>query len=215
MLVRRRNEKTDRVEYALVARKKKDKSGRRKVLYWFGPNKPSTKEFQKQESRIQYFKHVRGQHCPTLTITSEQASQLTLASIYLPPVSRLKGLRGTLARVAQSVYDDWGPDEDGNIWCRTEQSSGGICHLIADDLCDAIGKAGFECTTYSHDDIVHVSVFVKTAEGLVHVNIDPYLYETGGGYSWQKKPNVRFKPEDISIEILNSDPESFNAHLDY
>lgn len=29
----------------------------RKVLYIFGPKKPTPKEFQKQEKRIQYFKH--------------------------------------------------------------------------------------------------------------------------------------------------------------
>ncbi len=52
----RYREENDRKEWALIS-KKKGKDGKRKVLYWFGPRKPSKEKFQEQERRVQYFKH--------------------------------------------------------------------------------------------------------------------------------------------------------------
>ena len=44
-------EEKDRSEWALL-----DKKGKR-VLRWFGPEKPSEERVKKEERRIQYFKH--------------------------------------------------------------------------------------------------------------------------------------------------------------
>lgn len=51
ILVQKKNQKTDKLEWALVS--KKD----RKVLKWFGSKKPSDERVQKEEKRIQFFKH--------------------------------------------------------------------------------------------------------------------------------------------------------------
>lgn len=51
MLRKRFNKNTKRIEYALVSR-----SGK-KVLEWFGRQKPSKERFDAAESRVQYFKH--------------------------------------------------------------------------------------------------------------------------------------------------------------
>lgn len=56
ILVERYRKEKDRKEWALVSRKP-GKSGKRKVLYWFGTKKPSKESVQKQEKRVQYFKH--------------------------------------------------------------------------------------------------------------------------------------------------------------
>ena len=56
VLAKRYREENKRSEWALVS-KKKDKTGKRRVLYWFGTGKPSDEEFAKQERRIQYYKH--------------------------------------------------------------------------------------------------------------------------------------------------------------
>jgi len=80
-------------------------------------------------------------------------------------------------------------------------------------MISVISKHGFDCTDLSHDSMVHVSVLVKTAEGVAEVDIDPYRYETGGGYSWEKIPDVQFDPEDVSIHIINRDPQVFDQHL--
>ena len=55
MLMRRKNERTGKVEYALVSR-----SNPSKVLQWFGPKKPSNERVAKVERRVQYFKHAKG-----------------------------------------------------------------------------------------------------------------------------------------------------------
>ena len=51
ILVQRKNKKTNKLEWALVSRKD------RKVLKWFGAKKPSKERVQKEERRIQFFKH--------------------------------------------------------------------------------------------------------------------------------------------------------------
>lgn len=51
LLVQKVNPKTDRKEWALVSRED------RKPLKYFGPTKPSKEAIEKEEKRIQYFKH--------------------------------------------------------------------------------------------------------------------------------------------------------------
>lgn len=64
MLVQRYREEKERKEWALVSRKVSPKTGKRRVLYWFGTRKPSEEAFKKQEQRVQYFKHTCGSTYP-------------------------------------------------------------------------------------------------------------------------------------------------------
>jgi DNA-binding PadR family transcriptional regulator len=132
----------------------------------------------------------------------------------LKSLKELEQLTTSLAKAAQDVYDDWGTNEDGSTWCRHQEGEGGICHLIADEMIEVISKHGFECLNFSHTDMVHVSVIVKTKEGCVLIDIDPYLYETGGGYNWKKKENVKFEPDDVLFSVINGDPDVFEQHYD-
>lgn len=50
MLTKKHREETDRTEWVLLS---KDGS---KVLYWFGPKKPSEDAVEEQERRVQYWK---------------------------------------------------------------------------------------------------------------------------------------------------------------
>ena len=56
ILMQRYREEKDRKEWALVSRKPDKKTGKRRVLYWFGSKKPSKKSIDTQERRIRYFK---------------------------------------------------------------------------------------------------------------------------------------------------------------
>ena len=56
VVTQRYREKKDRKEWALVSRKPDKKTGKRRVLYWFGLKKPSKENVQKQEKRIRFFK---------------------------------------------------------------------------------------------------------------------------------------------------------------
>ena len=58
IVTQRYREDKSRKEWALVSRKPDKKTGKRRVLYWFGLKKPSKERVQKQEKRITYFKHL-------------------------------------------------------------------------------------------------------------------------------------------------------------
>ena len=67
ILVQRKNEKTNTIQWALVS--KKD----RKVLKWFGSQKPSDEAVKKEERRIQYFKH-QGERIDRIKKLAEEIS---------------------------------------------------------------------------------------------------------------------------------------------
>jgi len=57
IVTQRYREEKDRKEWALVSRKPDKKTGKRKILYWFGTKKPSKEKVSKQEKRVQWFKN--------------------------------------------------------------------------------------------------------------------------------------------------------------
>jgi hypothetical protein len=57
VVTQRYRKEKDRKEWALVSRKPDKKTGKRKVLYWFGTQKPSKEKVSKQEKRVQWFKN--------------------------------------------------------------------------------------------------------------------------------------------------------------
>lgn len=57
IVMERYREETNRKEWALISRKPDKRTGKRRVLYWFGAKKPSKENISKQEKRINYFKH--------------------------------------------------------------------------------------------------------------------------------------------------------------
>jgi hypothetical protein len=141
--------------------------------------------------------------------------------------AQLNALKPKLAQAAQQVYDKWDASDevDGDF----NVGFGGICHLIADAMAEVIEESipGAATTTLSHDSMVHVSVVAwdeateETQEDddpdeprwidLYHVDINPYLYETGGGYNWQKIPDVQFDASFISISRDRVSPEDLEA----
>ena len=56
IVTQRFREEKNRKEWALVSRKP-SKTGKRKVLFWFGMKKPSKERVTKQEKRVQFFKN--------------------------------------------------------------------------------------------------------------------------------------------------------------
>lgn len=58
VLDKRQRDDTGRKEWALLSRSVDKRTGKRRVLYWFGPKKPTKEEVAEQERRIQYFKHA-------------------------------------------------------------------------------------------------------------------------------------------------------------
>lgn len=131
-----------------------------------------------------------------------------LASAKTPLKEKLYLLRDQLAKAAQEVYDDWELDEDGLSW---QVGGGGICHLIADAMADVVfEKLEVECSPFSFSiGEVHVALAVSDGEEHYMIDINPYIYEEGSGYSWQKIPGVIFEPEDVTVYPIDEFPEEW------
>lgn len=111
----------------------------------------------------------------------------------------LTALRGRMARAAQRVYDRWDPDEYGG---------GGICDDVASELLDvALSARSAEEGRVAGWAADHAWALVWN-DGLreaCKVDIPPGVYETGGGYSWEKVEGARFSPGVVGIEDISRD----------
>jgi len=140
----------------------------------------------------------------------------------IPP--EIEALLPDLVRVAQEQYDSWQQDEEGY---DEGVGSGGICHLIADDLLRVLDAQGIVCTTVSSHHEVHVYVVLKIGhspdqddeprgehDGVWEIDLRPHIYERGGGYTWTKIPDVTFDETDFTIDRLSPFPEDFREYTD-
>lgn len=132
----------------------------------------------------------------------------------LPPAINLEKLRQAFVKAAQAVYNQWQQDETG--YCDIQGHSGGICHTIADGIVEILYDAGYEYVTTFNSQIGenHVWTMVATADGVYEVDIPPSAYETGGGYTWKKIPDVTFEPSDIVISRISPDPSDIKNYLE-
>jgi hypothetical protein len=128
----------------------------------------------------------------------------------LPSVTTVRSFMPQLLQAAQHVYDQWEQDDEGY---DEEYGGGGICHDIADAMSGVLSNHNIEAVTFSQSiDDVHVYVIAKFREGVYEINIPPYIYETGSGYTWKKIPGVRFQPNHVVIEQIFSDPNRFQDY---
>lgn len=121
-------------------------------------------------------------------------------------------VKDEMVKVAQKQYDEWQQDHEGQ---DIELGSGGICHLIADDLIDVLYRHKIEnvqsvCSTHEQ----HVYVVGQFKEGIYEIDIPYNVYETGGGYNWKKIPDVQFSRNDIVINRLSNDPREYNDYVE-
>lgn len=120
-------------------------------------------------------------------------------------------LRSQIAAVAQQVYDAWEQDEEG---MDEELGEGGICQDIAEAVCGLLAENGIECGEVSNSvGDQHVWAIAKLSDGVFIVDINPSVYEEGGGYSWRKRKDVVFDASDVIIESIDSNPDSFEQYL--
>jgi len=112
---------------------------------------------------------------------------------------------------AQKVYDEWAPDEEGY---DEVFGGGGICDEISKEITSVIATH-IECNVYEggHEGDDHAYLVVQTQNESYIVDIHQSVYESGGGYSWCKTPDVEIKPSDITI-TLNPHP-IIEGYLEY
>lgn len=141
----------------------------------------------------------------------------------LPP--EISAAMPSIIKVAQQTYDDWHQDEEG---LDEELGEGGICHLIAEEICSILASHGLDCGSVSAQvGEQHVWAVVKIDgvrdedgeydrdnAGVWSIDIPPGVYESGGGYSWRKKPGVAFEAADVVVTHESRDPDDFERFME-
>lgn len=125
----------------------------------------------------------------------------------LPSVKQARRLMPQLLARAQQDYDAWDESDQDTY------AGGGICHIIADSICDVLYQAGINCAPVSCSYEQHVYVAAQFDEGVYTIDIPYHVYETGGGFSWKKIPDVRFAPRDMVFYRVSGDPREFDDYI--
>ncbi len=112
-----------------------------------------------------------------------------------PLGQELDRLRPAMAQAAQQVYDNWDQEDEFD-----EYGGGGICDAVAQAISSVICDLDCEMDEGGHEGDDHSYLVVSRGTERYVVDIPPYVYETGGGYSWKKIGGVVFSPRHIMIE---------------
>lgn len=127
----------------------------------------------------------------------------------LPSVAVGESLRPALIQAAQEEYNDWDVDDEDKA---EYYAGGGICHYIADRFVEILQAHNINCSSVSSDHEQHVYVVAQFAEGVYMIDLHYNNYETGGGFTWKKIPEVEFDPSDIDFYRLSIDPKDFEQY---
>lgn len=112
-------------------------------------------------------------------------------------------MRAELAMTAQHVVDQWQPGEDG--WDE-RLGTGGICDEVARAMSEVLSSLeGVEIQEGGQEGDDHLYLVAYDADEAFAVDIQPGVYETGGGYSWKKIKNAKIGPGDVVIAELDRD----------
>ena len=126
--------------------------------------------------------------------------------------AKLKKLIPAFVLAAQKELDAWEQDENGE---DAMLGVGGICQDIADAMCDVCSKNRIDCMTFSAEmgeQHVWAIAYDEESEEAYEVDISPYTYETGGGYTWRKISGVEIEDSDIILGSVNWD--DFKGNLE-
>jgi hypothetical protein len=119
---------------------------------------------------------------------------------------KIKELLPSIVDAAQFEYDAWDQDEDG--YDENLGHCGGICHDIAEKICEVLYDNGIDCLSQDAmmgDQHVWSVAYDEKTEEAFRVDIYPYRYEAGGGFTWTKLPDVVFDNNDIIVDQLDWD----------
>jgi hypothetical protein len=111
--------------------------------------------------------------------------------------TRLNELRPAMAAAAQSIYDAWNPEYDE--FGDAEVGGGGICDQIAQAIGEILTDANIDYTEGGHEGDDHAYLITYDDQNSYLVDIPYNHYESGGGMSWTRHPDVTFTPEMIEI----------------
>ena len=130
--------------------------------------------------------------------------------VRLNSIKEVEAIKGELAAAAQEVYDNWTQDVDG---MDDELGSGGICDGIADGMIDVLIRHGIHNVQTQYNE-PHTYVIGRFREGIFTIDVPYSTYESGYLYTWKKKPEVRFDPSFIDIQLLDANPRKLKQYID-
>lgn len=121
---------------------------------------------------------------------------------------QLHALKPHIAAAAQKEYDEWQQDEHGH---DEEVGCGGICDRISGHIHDIVNQHVPSAHTREggQDGDDHSWVIAHNGHEAHSIDIPPHVYETGSGYKWKKKPNVKIRPEHVQMDKLDIHPREF------
>jgi len=111
--------------------------------------------------------------------------------------ARLEQLRPAMAAAAQAIYDSWDPEFDE--YGDAEVGGGGICDQIANGIGEILSDAGVDYTEGGQEGDDHAYLIAYDDQNAYSVDIPYRHYESGGGMSWSKHPDVSFTPDMVEI----------------
>lgn len=111
--------------------------------------------------------------------------------------ARLNELRPAMAAAAQAIYDAWDPEYDE--FGDAEVGGGGICDQIAQAIGEILTDANIDYTEGGHEGDDHAYLIAYDDQNSYLVDIPYSHYESGGGMSWTRHPDVTFTPDMIEI----------------
>lgn len=114
---------------------------------------------------------------------------------------KLQGCRADIARAAQAVLDAWDPDENGE---DDRYGGGGPCDDIAQEIMGVIDARcpGVSMMEGGQEGDDHAFVVAYTETEACNVDIPPFVYERGGGYSWTKIEGARITAGDVVVQPI-------------
>lgn len=145
----------------------------------------------------------------------EEMNLPQLKEIVAKDLAYLKTLLPQIVRVAQKCYDDWDVEKfDDPEGFDMEYAGGGICHFIADEIVSVLDQHGIEAATVNQQvGDQHVFTIAQLKDGVYAIDIPPGTYETGGGYTWQRRTGVKFDTNDVFVDKISDNPEEFEDFI--
>ena len=132
----------------------------------------------------------------TANIHQEFEFDVEVSNLKLVQKDELEALRGELSKAANEILDEWEQDVDG---VDMIYGSGGCCDAVARAMSSVLSIYGYDTSDGGQDGDDHAFVVVNDGKRAFAVDINPRVYETGGGYIWKKLEGAHILPKNIEI----------------